>query len=82
MPKPDARQIADHQLAHVERWHDLDDKALPHSEEGFAGLVLDQSRFNYWLWHEEDEARRTDVDDAVIARVKRCLLYTSDAADE
>lgn len=27
--------------------------------------------FNYSLWHEEDEARRTDVSDSVIARVKR-----------
>lgn len=27
--------------------------------------------FNYSLWHEEDEARRVDVSDAVIAKVKR-----------
>ena len=26
---------------------------------------------NYSLWHEEDKARRTDVDDAMIAQVKR-----------
>lgn len=26
---------------------------------------------NYCLWHEEDKARRTDVDDAIIAQVKR-----------
>lgn len=28
---------------------------------------------NYCLWHEEDKARRTDVDDAMIARVKRSI---------
>ncbi len=26
---------------------------------------------NYSLWHEEDKARRTDVDDSMIAKVKR-----------
>ena len=26
---------------------------------------------NYCLWHEEDKARRTDVDDSMISRVKR-----------
>ncbi|PCJ63320.1 MAG: hypothetical protein COA79_00500 [Planctomycetota bacterium] len=27
--------------------------------------------YNYSLWHEEDEARRIDVDDSIIAQVKR-----------
>ncbi len=78
MPKPDAKKIAELQMAYVERWHVRPDSGrpdanLPNEEEGFAGIVLDQSRFNYLLWHEEDEARRTDVDDAVIARVKRAI---------
>jgi hypothetical protein len=28
---------------------------------------------NYLLWHEEDKARRTDVDDSAIATVKRAI---------
>ena len=28
---------------------------------------------NYLLWHEEDKARRTDVDDSEIAKVKRAI---------
>jgi hypothetical protein len=73
MPKPDAHALAALQLAAVRRWHRLADPVLPHEESGFAGAVLDQQRFNYWLWHEEDEARRTDVSDAEIARVKRAI---------
>lgn len=34
-------------------------------------LALELAYRNCLLWHEEDQARRTDVDDSVIARVKR-----------
>ena len=34
-------------------------------------LALELSHENYLLWHEEDKARRTDVNDGVIAAVKR-----------
>jgi hypothetical protein len=71
MPKPDAEHLADLQLDYVARWHDAPAGAVPHDVEGLAGLVLTQSGFNFLLWHEEDEARREDVDDALIARVKR-----------
>jgi hypothetical protein len=73
MPKPDAHALAALQLAAVRRWHELDDPTLPHDEAGLAGAVLDQHRYNHWLWHEEDEARRTDVSDTEIARVKRAI---------
>jgi hypothetical protein len=73
MPKPDAHTLAELQLEMVQRWHELGDPSLPHQEVGLAGAVLDQQRYNYWLWHEEDEARRTDVSDAEIARVKRAI---------
>jgi hypothetical protein len=36
-------------------------------------LALELARRNYLLWHEEDKARRTDVDDRVIATVKRAI---------
>lgn len=41
--------------------------------DDFASLVLAQHRFNYDLWHQEDEARRKDVTDTVIAGVKRAI---------
>ena len=34
-------------------------------------LALELAWKNYSLWHEEDKARRTDVDDSMIAVVKR-----------
>jgi hypothetical protein len=36
-------------------------------------LVLAQHLCNFTLWHLEDEARRTDVDDFVIAGIKRSI---------
>jgi hypothetical protein len=36
-------------------------------------VALELSYRNYLLWHEEDKARRTDVDNAVIATVKRAI---------
>jgi hypothetical protein len=36
-------------------------------------LALDLIHRNYQLWHEEDKARRTDVDDSAIAMVKRAI---------
>jgi hypothetical protein len=38
---------------------------------GLNPLALELARRNYELWHEEDQARRTDVDDGIIASVKR-----------
>lgn len=65
------------QLALVERWHEPE--ASEEVEwEGARGvtadllaLVLRQHRQNFLLWHVEDRARRSDVDDAVIAQCKR-----------
>jgi Protein of unknown function (DUF4254) len=36
-------------------------------------VALELSYRNYLLWHEEDKARRTDVDNGVIATVKRAI---------
>ncbi len=36
-------------------------------------IALELARCNYLLWHEEDKARRTDVNDSVIAAVKRTI---------
>lgn len=39
--------------------------------DNLRDLILAQHYFNFALWHIEDEARRTDVDDSVIADCKR-----------
>lgn len=36
-------------------------------------IALELAWRNYLLWHEEDKARRTDVDDSAIATVKRAI---------
>lgn len=36
-------------------------------------LALELAWRNHLLWHEEDKARRTDVDDSAIATVKRAI---------
>jgi hypothetical protein len=36
-------------------------------------IALELAYRNYLLWHEEDKARRTDVDDGSIAKVKRAI---------
>lgn len=45
----------------------------PPSGKGSITLSRRIHYFNFTLWHEEDEARRRDVSDAVIARVKRAI---------
>ncbi|MBL8028686.1 MAG: DUF4254 domain-containing protein [Fibrobacteres bacterium] len=62
--------IADLQDSAVESWHNGRD-VIPLSP--LDRLILQQHRHNYGLWHEEDEARRTDTSDAVIAKVKRAI---------
>lgn len=54
----------------VEAWH-RNKNVLPKTP--FETAVLKQHRFNYDLWHEEDEARRKDVTDHIIAGVKRAI---------
>lgn len=57
----------------VERWHRSSPDSCDRSSDEFLGLVLEQHRFNYLLWHEEDIARSADVPDARIAAVKRAI---------
>ncbi|MEA5113410.1 MAG: DUF4254 domain-containing protein [Geobacteraceae bacterium] len=51
-------------------WHDEPDGCAKAGAD-LNPLALELCRKNYLLWHEEDKARRTDVDDGVIASVKR-----------
>ncbi len=56
----------------VDRWHhDASDFDVL---EGIINpLALELAWRNHLLWHEEDKARRTDVDDSAIAAVKRAI---------
>lgn len=52
-------------------WHDAPPAPLGSAPRDFDELALAEHQANFELWHVEDEARRTDVDDALIARCKR-----------
>ncbi len=54
------------------RWHE-DEAFAPPAADEFDRLLGGLHRQNFLLWHEEDIARRTDVDAAEIARVKRAV---------
>lgn len=56
----------------VALWHKQEPGAeLPSTDGGLVALVLRQHLRNFLLWHVEDQARRKDVDDAVITACKR-----------
>jgi hypothetical protein len=67
--------------ANVESWHrdkaqaeaTLEDRGWMEGPAGFdLGVAIGREHLtNVRLWHEEDEARRPDVEDVVIAGVKR-----------
>ena len=52
------------------KWHIAKLSSVGNSQELFP-LFERLHFFNFSLWHEEDEARRTDITDSIIAQVKR-----------
>ena len=56
----------------IDFWHS---DSSDHSVSGVSAnpLALELAWRNFLLWHEEDKARRTDVDDSAIATVKRAI---------
>ena len=48
------------------RWHE--DKSFSCGPEVFAGLLVQQHRANYDLWHEEDKARNATAPDGKLRR--------------
>jgi hypothetical protein len=66
----DVNQLTNLQFNAVEYWHDRKFVILKPENDLFA-VVLEQHRFNFDLWHEEDIARSPDVSDSKIAQVKR-----------
>ena len=53
-------------------WH-TDPPAYDVLDISINPIALELAWCNYLLWHEEDKARRTDVDDSAIATVKRTI---------
>lgn len=63
------------QVSLTDQWHEREPE-MPvcsdeHTLENLGSLILRDHYYNFMLWHVEDEARRKDVDDAVIADCKR-----------
>lgn len=56
----------------IKLWHH-DDSDFDVLEGTINPLALELAWRNHLLWHEEDKARRTDVDDSAIAAVKRAI---------
>lgn len=69
-------ELAADQMEKAAGWHRSEpDLPEPVEKQPCADLlrelVISEHLVNFRLWHVEDEARRTDVDDAVIADCKR-----------
>ena len=68
--------IANHNLIEkfdhwISQWHSKDKQLSKNFPTSIFGLAQQVLYYNYALWHEEDQARRKDVSDSVIAKVKR-----------
>ena len=74
MRLPDGNTIAERQAEAVAGWYraDAGEPAIEESD-AFLQLVLEQCSRNWRLWNQEDQARRTDVNDEVSAKVKRAI---------
>lgn len=57
---------------YVRYWH-TDPAVYDALDVSISPIALELAYRNYLLWHEEDKARRTDVDDSAIAAVKRAI---------
>jgi len=57
---------------YIEFWHQ-DPEEYAQEEIELNPIAVELARKNYLLWHEEDKARRTDVNDSDIAAVKRAI---------
>jgi len=63
---------SDIQDAALKQWYQNPPDEIP-SGEDLRSLILAQHYCNFRLWGLEDEARRRDVDDSVIASIKRSI---------
>ena len=53
-------------------WHNVKPGA-PQKSISIEDFIQSLHYYNFSLWHKEDQARRTDVDDSVIANTKRAI---------
>ncbi len=67
-----AEKILDIIEVKTKTWHNRVRKPSISKKDGYS-LVRSLHYYNFMLWHEEDEARRTDVSDSVIAGSKRVI---------
>ncbi|MFQ5974499.1 MAG: DUF4254 domain-containing protein [Alphaproteobacteria bacterium] len=74
-PLFDVQELLRWQADALAAWHDGADPVPDDvvTAPGFQGRVLRQHLHNCRLWRHEDQARRTDVDDARIAELKRTI---------
>jgi hypothetical protein len=71
VPKPfDLERIVRLHSDLIEQWHD---SPLENVHHGLLGVVCEQLKFNFLLWHEEDKARSPTASDIEIAQVKRTI---------
>lgn len=54
------------------RWHE-DEDLLALIDDRLLQLLIDLHRQNYLLWHQEDIARRGDIESTAIAQVKKAV---------
>jgi hypothetical protein len=64
------KKIFDLQSNYVEEWHNIENYDVLLENE-FLNLILKQHSFNFKLWHQEDIARKKDVNNSIIAEVKQ-----------
>lgn len=66
----DVERIVAMQCQTTTDWHH---RPIENRESGWMELACQQHRYNYELWHQEDQARAPDADDSTIAEVKRSI---------
>ncbi|MFH1563793.1 MAG: DUF4254 domain-containing protein [Nitrospirota bacterium] len=68
----------------VIKWHEDEslEETLIRNYEGVYEIIYTLHLRNYRLWHQEDIARRADVDDSVIADVKRKIDKLNQARND
>jgi len=65
-----SNRVTDLQSHYTAEWHTHSDP-IPPSGDALTDLIVQQHRFNFDLWHEEDKAREPGAEDRIIAEVKR-----------
>ena len=65
-----SKTVTQLQAHYTIEWHAINEDPAP-SDNNISNLIIQQHRYNFDLWHEEDKAREPGVNDSTIASVKR-----------